>query len=51
LAARFKQPIEELSRDDLRQFVDEILASVLSDSTKSSLLCAVMSTISQVEGR
>jgi site-specific recombinase XerD len=51
LAARFKQPIEELSRDDLRQFVDEILASVLSDSTKSSLLCAVRFLFARTLGR
>lgn len=41
LSARFKRPVASLSRDDLRQFVDEVLASMGSASTKSNALCAV----------
>lgn len=51
LTERFRRPIEALTRDDIRHFVDEVMASAQSASSKSNALSALRSLFAKTLGK
>lgn len=51
LAERFRRPIDALTREDVRQFVDEIMSSAQSASVKSNALCGLRFLFAKTLGK